>query len=250
MLILKKSPLVWLHYFGQRRIINYVIFFYDIFRQRSVQTLEEKEATFTSKFKKDFAYLGVMAIGIAFFGWVIENVLRFFAVGVIDCRYHILPFISPYGLAVFAVYLAIGDPSDVAFFGKKLFKEKTKKSVVLSNVFCFLSPALFIFFGEMLVGHVWQWCFGVELWDYNNQPLHITQYTGILPAVGGGLACFFVIKFLFYPVLNFLRRKMPKKLAVWLCLTLGIAIVLDTAFISVHSVIFGHAPMYWSFTLK
>lgn len=225
-------------------------YFFMTFFDRSVQTLEEKEATFTSKFKKDFAYLGVMAIAIAFFGWVIENVLRFFAVGVIDCRYHILPFISPYGLAAFAVYLAIGDPSDVAFFGKKLFKEKTKKSVVLSNVFCFLFPALFIFFGEMLVGHVWQWCFGVELWDYNNQPLHITQYTGILPAVGGGLACFFVIKFLFYPVLNFLRRKMSKKLAISLCLTLGIAIVLDTAFISVHSVIFGHAPMYWSFTLK
>ena len=191
-----------------------------------------------------------MAIGIAFFGWVIENLLRSIAVGVIDCRYHLLPFISPYGLAAFAVYLAIGDPSDVAVFGKKLFKRKTKASVIWSNVFCFLFPCLFIFFGEMLVGHVWEWCFGVELWDYNQQPLHITQYTGVLPAVGGGAACYLVITFLFYPVLHFLQRKMPKKLAVILCLTLGVAIILDTAFISVHSVLFGHAPMYWTITLR
>lgn len=212
--------------------------------------MEEKKTTFGERFKRDFAYLGVMAIGIAFLGWVIENVLRLIAVGVIDCRYHVLPFISPYGLAAFAVYLAIGEPSDVAVLGKKLFKKKTKASVVWSNIFCFLFPCLFIFFGEMLVGHVWEWCFGVELWDYNNQPLHITQYTGILPAFGGGAACYLIIRFLFYPVLHFLQRKMPKKLAVILCLTLGVAIILDTAFISVHSAIFGHAPMYWSITLR
>lgn len=224
--------------------------FFDKLDNRSIKALKEKETTFIASFKRDFAYLGVMAITIAFLGWVIENLLRGIAVGVIDCRYHLLPFISPYGLAAFAVYLAIGDPNDVAFFGKKLFKKKTKATIVWSNAFCFLFPCLFIFFGEMLVGHVWQWCFGVELWDYNNQPLHITQYTGILPSVGGGIACFFAIKFLFYPVLDFLRRKMPKKLAVWLCLTLGVIIVLDTAFISVHSVLFGHAPMYWSITLR
>lgn len=212
--------------------------------------MKEKDTTFIAKFKQDFAYLGVMAIGIACLGWVIENVLRLIAVGVIDCRYHLLPFISPYGIAAFAVYFAIGDPNDVAFFGKKLFKEKTKKSVAISNVFCFLFPCLFIFLGELFVGHVWQWLFGVELWNYNTQPLHITQYTGVLPSVGGGVACFFVIKFLFYPILNFLRRKMPKKLAVGICLTLGVAIVLDTAFISVYSSIFGNPPMYWSWKLR
>ena len=211
--------------------------------------MEEKETTFIAKFKQDFAYLGVMAIGIAFLGWAIENVLRLIAVGVIDCRYHILPFISPYGIAAFAVYVAIGNPNDVAVFGKKLFKEKTKKSVALSNLFCFLFPCLFIFLGELFVGHVWECLFSVELWNYNEQPLHITKYTGLLPSVGGGAACFFAIKFLFYPVLNFLRRKMPKKLATWLCLTLGAAIVLDTAFISVYSAIFGNPPMYWSFWL-
>ena len=211
--------------------------------------MEEKTTTFMTEFKKDFAYLGVMAIGLAFLGWAIENVLRLFAVGVLDCRYHLLPFISPYGIAAFVVYFFIGNPNDVAVFGKRLFKKKTTKSVVWSNIFCFLFPCLFIFLGELFVGHVWEWLFGVELWNYNEQPLHITKYTGLLPSVGGGAACFFAIKFLFYPVLNFLRRKMPKKLATWLCLTLGVAIVLDTAFISVYSAIFGNPPMYWSFWL-
>ena len=214
-----------------------------------MQGVKEKKPTFAHKFKQDFAYLGVMAIGLAFLGWTIENVLRLFAVGVIDCRYHLLPFISPYGIAAFAVYLAIGDPNDVAFFGKRLFKKKTTKSVVWSNIFCFLYPCLFIFLGELFVGHVWQWLFGVELWNYTEQPLHITKYTGVLPSVGGGIVCFFAIRFLFYPIFNFLRRKMPNKLAIWLCLTLGVAIVLDTAFISVYSAIYGNPPMYWSWHL-
>ncbi|MBQ7369008.1 MAG: putative ABC transporter permease [Clostridia bacterium] len=201
-------------------------------------------------FKEDFPYLCVMGIAVAGLGWVIENVLRLIAVGVIDCRYHLLPFISPYGLAVFAVYFLIGEPDDIALFGKKLFKEKTKRSLLLSNLFCFILPCFIVFFGEMLVGHVWEWCFGVELWDYNNQPLHITQYTGILPAVGGGAACYLVIRFMFYPFLRFLKHKLPKKVAVWLACTLGVAIILDTAFISVHSVLFGGAPMYWSVKLK
>ena len=210
----------------------------------------KEQGSFWAKCKEDFPYLGVMAIAIAFLGWAIENVLRLIAVGVIDCRYHLLPFISPYGLASFAVYFFIGNPNDIAVFGKRLFCEKSRKTVALSHIFCFLFPCLFIFCGEILVGHIWEWCFGVELWNYNEQPLHITKYSGVLPAVGGGTACFFAIRFLFFPIFKWLKEKMPKKLALWLCCTLGTVIVLDTAFISVYSGIFGVPPMYWSWQIR
>ena len=98
--------------------------------------------------------------------------------------------------------------------------------------------------------NIWEWCFGVELWNYNEQPLHITKYSGVLPAVGGGTACFFAIRFLFFPIFKWLKEKMPKKLALWLCCTLGTVIVLDTAFISVYSGIFGVPPMYWSWQIR
>ncbi len=226
-----------------------VIKIYDTFRQ-GVTVLIETTRKNQLNFKEDVPFLCVMGIAVACLGWVIENVLRMIAVGVLDCRYHLLPFISPYGITVFAVYFLIGEPDDIAFFGRKLFKVKTKKSVVISNILCFLFPCLFIFLGELFVGHVWEWCFGVELWDYNTQPLHITQYTGVLPAVGGGAACYLIIRFAFYPFLRLLKKNLSKKVAVWIACTLGVAILLDTAFISVHSLLFGDAPMYWTVKLR
>ncbi len=212
--------------------------------------MNETRTNTWKQFKKDFPYLGVMAIGVAFMGWLAENILRAIAVGVIDCRYHLLPFISPYGLAVFGLYLLLGDADHIAFFGKPLFKERTKKTKILSNIICFILPCLLVFSGEILVGHLWDWCFGVELWDYNNQPFHITQYSGVLPAVGAGGACYLAFKFIFYPVLGFLKRKLSKRAAKWICWTLGVAVVLDTVFMGVQIVIFKQSPMYWAIRLR
>lgn len=212
--------------------------------------MNENKTNTWKQFKENFPYLGVMAIGVAMIGWLAENLLRAIAVGVIDCRYHLLPFISPYGLAVFAAYLLLGDPNRIAFFGKPLFKEQTKKTKILSNILCFIIPCLIVFLGEMLIGHLWEWFFGVELWDYNNQPLHITQYTGVLPAVGAGGACYLVVKFIFYPTLDFLKRKLPKKAAKILCYTLGVATILDTAFMGVQIAVFKKSPMYWAIQLR
>jgi hypothetical protein len=53
----------------------------------------------------EFFYLCVLGIAVAMIGWIVENVFRVIDIGVIDSRYHLLPFISPYGLAVFALHL-------------------------------------------------------------------------------------------------------------------------------------------------
>lgn len=197
-------------------------------------------------FGNEFVYIYVLAIAASFIGWVVENIARLVGAGILDCRFHILPFISPYGLAVFAMYIAIGDTDSMAFFNKKIFKKDTKKTKILSNLLSFAIICAFVFFGELVFGNLMEACFGVKLWNYSAHPLHVTQYASLFTTLGFGAGAWFIMKFCFYPALRFLQRKMNYKAAVILVLTLGIAIVADTCGMVLQVIITGNAPMYWS----
>ncbi|MCD8286352.1 MAG: putative ABC transporter permease [Clostridia bacterium] len=194
----------------------------------------------------EFVYLYIIGICMAFLGWAVENIARMISYGIIDSRYHILPFISPYGIIVFAFHIVVGDIDDFTFFGHKVFKSRTVKSIILSNV---ITLALFCgltFLGELAVGNMWDKCFGVQLWDYSSQPMHVTQYAGLIPSLGFGIGCYLLFRLIYTPVLGLVRRRMKYKVARWICLTLGIAIVLDTLRMMVCIMAFGEAPMIWS----
>ena len=201
-------------------------------------------------FGNEFIYIYVLAIIASFIGWMVENIARLISLGIWDCRFHILPFISPYGLAVFAMYIAIGNTDSVIVFGKKVFKQDTKKTKILSNLISFLLICVFVFLGELGFGNLMEACFGVQLWNYSSQPLHVTQYAGLFSTLGFGAGAWFIMKFCFYPALWFLQRKMNYKAAVILVCTLGIAIVLDTCAMVLQVIITGNAPMYWSVKVR
>lgn len=194
----------------------------------------------------EFVYIYVFGIGCAFLGWVAENIARLVTQGVLDSRFHILPFLSPYALIPFAFQVLLGDPDDVAVFGHRLFKEKTVASKVMSNLTCLLLMYMAVFFGELVVGNLWDMLFGVQLWNYSNIPLHVTQYTGLIPAVGYGTGAYIIFRFVYKPVMNLMRRKMKFGIAKAICLTLGVLIVLDTFCMGVQIAILGEAPVYWS----
>ena len=199
----------------------------------------------------EFVYLYLFGIFVAFLGWVGENIPRAInpVVGVIDSRFHLLPFISPYLLISFAIHLVIGDPDDLSFFGKPLFKEKSLKSRVLSNVLCFVILCSGVFFGELVVGNLWEMLFGVQLWNYNGWPLTVTQYTSIVTTLGFGTAAYMIVRFVYKPAMHFIRTKVPFEVAKWICLTLGVLIVLDTVWMNVQMSIYGEAPIYWEIIL-
>ena len=46
-------------------------------------------------FGVEAVYLGVLGIATAFLGWLAENVVKIISNGTFDCRFHLLPFISP-----------------------------------------------------------------------------------------------------------------------------------------------------------
>ena len=220
--------------------------------------MDEKQPELRSEEKKrwkilgvEFVYLYLFGIFIAFLGWVGENIPRAInpVVATIDSRFHLLPFISPYLLISFAIHLVIGDPDHLCFFGKPLFKKKTLKTAVLSNLICYVLLCAGVFFGELAVGNLWEILFGVQLWNYNGWPLTVTQYTSIVTTLGFGTAAYVIVRFVYKPMMKLICEKGPFRVAKWICCTLGVAIVLDTVWMNIQMAMYGEAPIYWQIIL-
>ncbi len=210
-----------------------------------IKTTEQKKRFCI--FGVELVYLVLFGIGVAFLGWIGENAFKYIVSGNFDSRFHILPFISPYALVPFAFHVALRDPDDVRLFGIKIFKEKNLKNAILSNIISFFSICAVVFLGELAVGNMWDAFFGVELWNYNSHPLHITQYTSVISTFGFGSAAYAIFRFIHTPVLRFMRKKVNFKAAKTICLTLGILIALDTVRMMLSIVIIGEAPNFWEF---
>ena len=201
-------------------------------------------------FGVEFFYLGLLGIATAFIGWLAENTAKIFLSGYIDSRFHILPFISPYALVVFALHIALGNPDNLAFFGKRVFKKESRKNKILSNVISYLAICFFVFFGELVVGNLWEILFGVELWNYSNLPLSVTQYTGVVSTLGFGTGAYLLFKFVYAPALSFVRRKVSYRVAKWIVIILGSLIVLDTLRLIFYMMFTGEAPIYWKIVIR
>ena len=188
----------------------------------------------------------VMAIVMAFIGWAGENVVILTARGGLDSRFHVLPFIPAYGLIVFALQIFVGDVNSLAPFGKKIFKTQNRKNKILSNLLCLVFIYLLVFLGELCVGNGWAALTGVELWNYSNVPLSVTQYAGLFPTLGYGTAAYIISKFFYGPFLRLLRRKMPHKVAVIINATLGALVLLDGIRMILQLIILKEAPLIWA----
>ena len=148
-------------------------------------------------FGVEIVYLYLFGIAVAHLGWIVENVFKLIVSGWCDSRFHFLPFISPYASLPLAFHIALGSPDDVRLFGWKIFKKRTRKTVILSNILSYFLMSLFVFLGELAVGNLWDALFGVSLWNYKNLPLNVTQYTSIFTTLGFGLFAYIIFKFIY-----------------------------------------------------
>lgn len=197
----------------------------------------------------EFVYLYLLGIIVAFIGWVAENTAKLITTGVMDSRFHILPFISPYALVPFAFHLLLGDPDSIAFFGHKFFKKDSIKNRILSNVLCFSLICGAVFLGELAIGNMWEALFGVQLWNYSSFPLQVTQYAGLIPTLGYGGGAYLIFRLVYKPLLK-LIRKIKFGVAKVICCTLGVAIVLDTLAMMLQIIILHTPPVYWSVNIR
>ena len=195
----------------------------------------------------EVVYLYFFGMIIAFVGWFAENMTRLVNHGYIDSRFHILPFISPYSLIIFAFHIALHDPDELVLFGKRIFKEVNKKTKILSNVISYFAICSFVFLGELAVGNLWDILFDVKLWDYSSWPLNVTQFTSVVSTFGFGTGAYLIFKFIYKPALNFFRTKFNFKVAKIITLTLGMLIIVDTCVMMVRIGMSpdGRLPQYW-----
>ena len=199
----------------------------------------------TPDFREDFPYICVLATLASLVGWLGENISTLIGSGKIDSRYHLLPFLSPYGLIVLLLYAALRNVDRATFFGKPLFVGETPQSKISSNLYCLFFITVATFLGELIVGNLWEHAFGVILWDYTNHAYCFTRYTCLLTTVLYGTGGYLFFRFGFAPLLH-LIKKLPRKTAKIIGFTMGILLLLDTAIMCVHIAVFRRAPVYWT----
>ncbi|MFQ7078395.1 MAG: putative ABC transporter permease [Christensenellaceae bacterium] len=167
------------------------------------------------------------------------------AIGVLDSRHQILPFLAAYGFGIFVLFFVFGTPTEMRIFKKRILPENTKRNHALRVVVYYALVFVLILFGEMSVGLLFDKCFGVQAWDYRNIPLHITRYTSIPTTFGFTTGITLLMHFVFRPVVAFFER-LPRKLCFWLALIFGVLIAADYCIMIGGMLVTGHFPDYWS----
>lgn len=216
------------------------------------QTEEPTKKTETKHLKifgVELVYLCFLGIITAFIGWFAENMVRLVTRGIIDSRFHVLPFIPVYALIVLAVHLVFGDVNDFTFFGRKVFKEKNRKNKIRSNIICLLIIYAAVFFGELIVGNAWEAIAGVELWDYSVMPFSVTQYAGLIPTLGYGTGAYLLFRFCFCPAVRLLQTKANYNVIRIIVFIFSFLLFADELAMFLHFIILGEAPVYWQIKL-
>lgn len=191
----------------------------------------------------------LLMILMAAVGWLAENTVKLVSQGVIDNRYHILPFIFPYGLAFLAMHIALGDTDALTVFGKKVFKEKTRRTAVLSNIIYVSVVCFFVFVGELAVGNFYELATGAVLWDYSALPLCLTKYVCLFSVIGYGVGAYLLMKLVFYPLLKLLYNRANLTAVLAVDCSLGTLVVLDSVCMIIITLVTGTAPVYWTLTV-
>lgn len=185
----------------------------------------------------------------SFIGWWVENVFRIVSIGVFDDRHQLLPFLAAYGFGIFVLFFVFGTPTEMRVFKKRILPENTKRNKALRVCIYYALVFALILFGEMSVGLLFEKIFGVHAWNYNNIPLHITQYTSIPTTFGFATGITLLMEFIFRPAL-FALEKIPAKVSFRLAVAFGILIAADYAIMIGTAVVTGHFPSYWSICFR
>ncbi len=214
--------------------------------QASAQVINDTRTTEREKsFYVKASCIFLVMIIMSAIGWIAENTVKLISSGKMDNRFHVLPFIFPYGLAFLAMYAVLGNTNDIGFFGKKLFSKRSVKSVILSNIMYVSIVSFFVFIGELSVGNLYEFATGAKLWDYSSQPLHLTQYVSLSSALGYGVGAYIVMKAL-SPLCNALIEKGNIRAVIIADCTLGAAILTDSVCMILITLITKTPPVYWA----
>lgn len=130
--------------------------------------------------KYNWRKMGILVIIVSFMGFAVENIWLALTKGYINNRNMQLPFLLGYGLAMVAIYILFGIPSEM----KLLNRFPVKASRLAKYLLYFLCVMLCISIGEIILGMVTEKFCNIEYWNYSLIPLHITKYTSVPTSMG------------------------------------------------------------------
>lgn len=148
------------------------------------------------------ATIGIMMVIVSFLGFFAENVWLAITNGYINNRNMNLPFLLGYGLAMLAIYLLFGIPSQMTFFSR--FSVKAPKGMKI--FLYFLCVMLCVSLGEIILGTATERFCCIEYWNYEWLPLHITKYTSIPTSLGFAAIVTVFMDRIFPPLMNEIAR--------------------------------------------
>lgn len=130
--------------------------------------------------KCNWRKMGILVIIVSFMGFAVENIWLAVTKGYINNRNMNLPFLLGYGLAMVAIYILFGIPSEM----KILNRFPVKASRLMKYLLYFLCVMICISIGEIILGMVTEKFCHIEYWNYSLIPLHITKYTSVPTSMG------------------------------------------------------------------
>lgn len=178
-------------------------------------------------------------------GYWVENLFRLFSKGMLDSRNQIFPFLFCYSIAMWALYFALGTPKKARFFNHRLVKYDSVHGQRLSVLCYFCISFFFIFFGEIVVGSMFENVSGIQLWNYSGIPLHVTQYTSIPTTTALSAGVVVLMEYFFTPLMKNIQ-KINKNVVLKLDYILGFLIVADWLYMMISINFFKVSPNYWS----
>ncbi|MCM1193224.1 MAG: putative ABC transporter permease [Butyrivibrio sp.] len=134
----------------------------------------------TKDMKYNWRKMGILVIIVSFMGFAVENIWLALTKGYINNRNMNLPFLLGYGLAMVAIYILFGIPSEMKF----LNRFPVKASRLAKYLLYFLCVMICISIGEIILGMVTERLCNIEYWNYSLIPLHITKYTSVPTSMG------------------------------------------------------------------
>ena len=152
--------------------------------------------------KKRVYVLCMMIAVVAMLGWIVENVFMAITCGCIDNRSMYFPFLLGYGVGIAVIYLMLGTPQELTFFGKPIVVGSKAKRITIYM----MEAILLVCIGEIIIGTVVEKVCGFVWWNYTAYPLHITKYTSIPTSFLFAVLITVFMNFCFHPMMRFFEK--------------------------------------------
>lgn len=163
----------------------------------------------------------LLTVVLSFLGWCFETGYLWLRTGnVYDSGFMTLPFCPIYACALMGTYFLMGTPHEPKGILKGVAPAPLRYALYFALAF-FIPSVL-----EYLVGLFFDTAFSMRLWDYTGAPYTLNGYVCLPVSLAWAGLIFAFMRLGFLPIKN-LVGKIPKPLAVGLCVVFAVVFAVD-----------------------